>query len=200
MASQAIIRNSEWQTSPVPYRDHSLTLVSRRSANQVEFTPWTIVAPSHLLRRLGIDSLGLYAARSFKKDDYIGVYPQDDVVGRYASREEAMSAPAARKRLMRGRDKLITVRAQGGGVLLVDGESGGGAQVPRANDPRGTRLSTNCVITEGGYLRVTVARIPAFDLEKDNNTNAEIRISYGDDFWALQGVLGKSAEYAIEVD
>ena len=77
---------------------------------------------------------------------------------------------------------------------------GGGAEVPRANDPRGTRLRTNCVITEGGYLKVTAARIPAFDVNKDDNIASEIRISYGDEFWALHDVLGKSQEYAIELD
>jgi len=198
MASQAALRASEWRNVPVQHVK-TVTCIERRVLGK-EWEPWTIVASSQLLRRLGIDTLGLYAARSFKKDDFIGIYPQDDVVGRYASREEALSAPEARKRLMKGSDKLITVRAPGGGVLLVDGEGGGGAEVPRANDPRGTRYHTNCVITEGGYLRVTAARVPAFDLKREDNLSSELRISYGDSFWDLHDVLGTTPEFAIQPD
>jgi len=199
MATQAALRGAEWDQVSVQHGRTTVTYIYRRAPGKA-WEPWTVVAPSQLLLRLGIDTLGLYAARSFKKDDYVGTYPQHDVVGKYASREEALSAPEARRRLMKGRDKLITVRAQGGGVLLVDGEGGGGAEVPRANDPRGTRLKPNCVITEGGYLRVTAARVPAFDLDKEDNLSSELRISYGDSFWDLHDVLGKSADNAIEVE
>jgi hypothetical protein len=197
----AKLRNAQWDTSPVRHQNKTITYVYCRIAGG-GWEPWTVIAPSALLRRVGIESLGLYAARPFKRDDYVGVYPMNEIVGRYASREEALLAPEARKRLMSGRDKLITVRAQGGGVLLLDGESGGGAEVQRANDPRGTSLRPNAVITEGGYLRVTNARVPAFHLDKsvDDNIGSELRISYGDDFWALQDVLGTSRAFAIQVD
>ena len=56
------------------------------------------------------------------------------------------------------------------------------------------------MITEGVYLRVTAALIPAFYFNKNDNIHSELRISYGDEFWALQDVLGKTAEYPIEID
>ena len=90
-------------------------------------------------------------------------------MGRYASREDALASDAATRRVRRGHDKLITVRApHGPGVLLLDGAQGGGAEVPRANDPRGTSLRSNCVITEGGYLKVVASRIPRFRFDRED--------------------------------
>ena len=183
MVSQAAIRRSKWRVSRVPYRGGEISCVYRHKRGK-EWEPWTVVAPSALLRRLGIDSLGLYAARPFEDEDYVGVYPMNDVVGRYASREEAVTSKEAIERDIRGRDKMITVRSKGE-VLLLDGERGEGAQVQRANDPRGTRLRPNTYITDAGYMRVTSA-VPAFRFDKsvEQNVRSELRYSYGDDFWA----------------
>lgn len=184
------------------HRGRPVLVVLRRSDGELRFVPWTIVAPSDMLRRIGAVSSGLYAARSFQQGDVIGLYPQgpSDVVGHFATREEALAAPRTRRRLMRGRDKLVTTRnPHGKGVLLLDGQRGGGAEVPRANDPRGTGLRANCVLTEGGYLRVTARRVPAFVFDAEDNSASELRISYGDDFWALHDVLGTSREHAIVV-
>ena len=41
------------------------------------------------------------------------------------------------------------------------------------------------------------ARVPPFDLAKtiDENASSELRVAYGDDFWALHDVLGTTREY-----
>ena len=46
------------------------------------------------------------------------------------------------------------------------------------------------------------ARVPAFDLDAgiDANAGAELRFSYGDEYWELVDRIGTSAEYALEVD
>ena len=46
------------------------------------------------------------------------------------------------------------------------------------------------------------ARVPAFDLGKtlEENARSELRIEYGDRYWALMDQLGTSVEHALEVD
>lgn len=198
MTTQSELRRSEFGEVAVRYEQGggaAVTYVYRRAPPRApEWEPWVVVAPSAILARLGLRGLGLYnAGRALRRDDYIGQYPQHDVVGRYPTREAALASRAARRRLACGRDKLITMRApQGGGVLLCDGEGGGPPHVERVNDPRGTALGANAALTDGGWLRVLHARVPAFDLEKplEDNIQSELRISYSDEYWDLHDTLG----------
>jgi hypothetical protein len=200
---QAALRHSEWDEVDLRYDGGTIALVYRRTRGSCRFEPWVYVAPSAILRRLGAHGLGLYAARPFKRNDYVGQYPHDAVVGRYPTREAAREAPETRRLLMRGHDKLVTVRAPNGpGFLLLDGEGGGPPHVERANDPRGTALAPNAALTDTGWLRITQARVPRFDLEKplDENIYSELRYDYGDSYWDLHELLGRSAAHALEVD
>ena len=65
--SQASLRGSEWDEVGVRHNGERITYVYRRAAGATRFDPWTIVAPSAILRRLGRDGLGLYAARTFRR-------------------------------------------------------------------------------------------------------------------------------------
>ena len=60
----------------------------------------------------------------------------------------------------------------------------------------------NAELTDGGYLRIVHARVPAFDLGKtlEQNARSELRIDYGVRYWALMDKLGTSAAHALEVD
>ena len=200
---QADLRTSEWDSARVMYKGRSITYVYRRSRASPQWMPWVVVAPSAIMARLDIQGLGLYAARGFKRRDYIGQYSHDKVVNEYPTRQAAMAAPETRKLLLRGHDKLITVRKQNApGFLLLDGEGGGPPHVERANDPRNTTLSCNAFITDAGWLRVSHFRVPAFNLEKsvEDNIKSELRIDYQQEYWDLFDALGKTTEYAIHVD
>ena len=146
-----------------------------------------IVARSAVMQRVGRRGLGLYAARSFKQDDYLGLY-DGQVIGTFASRDAALASPACARLVRRGHDKLITRRrSHGGGVELVDGESGGPPFLHRMNDPRGTGMRANVELTPGGWVKVTQRRVPAFDLQQgvDANIGAELRLAYGDEYWGM---------------
>ena len=208
---QQSLNNSEWDQCEVRVAGGSTaTYVYRRAANSGRagktgecahsFEPWVVVAPSAVMARCGYRGKGLYAARTFACDDYVGRY-EGETIGHYPSRFAAMTSGEARRRVMRGHDKLVTLRAIGGGVHLVDGERGPPPFVQMCNDGRGTALSANCGITDAGWLRVLHARIPRFDPRKSiaENAHAELRIEYGDEYWALFDELGKSAAYAIDV-
>ena len=212
MASQAALRASEWDVAPVHWAHGGATrerrralCVFRRGPPRGEWEPWVVVAESCLLHRVGRCGLGLYAARSFQRDDFVGAYG-GAVVGAYASRREALASPACARLVRAGHDKLITRRPPDGGrgVELVDGGQGGGPPfLHRINDPRGTRLRPNAALTPGGWIQVTQRRVPAFDLDADLEGNAasELRLSYGDDdYWALMDRLGTSGEFALVVD
>lgn len=204
--SQASLRGSEWDELDVQHRGERVTYVFRRAPGAARFEPWVVVAPSAILRRLGRDGLGLYAGRTFRRDQYVGRYPTHDVVGHYPSRQAALAAPETRRRVRRGRDKLIALRAPQGGVLLVDGEGAGSPSphIERCNDPRGLpALTPNADLTDAGWLRVLHARVPPFDLGKtiDANIASELRIDYGgQEYWDMMERLGTSAAYAIEVE
>jgi hypothetical protein len=116
--------------------------------------------------RVGVRGLGLYAARAFKFEDFLGRY-DGQVVGTYASRAAALASPQCASRVRHGADKLITRRPSNGpGVELVDGATSGPPFLPRMNDPTrgGTRLQPNVELTPGGWVKVTQRRVPAFDL------------------------------------
>ena len=69
------------------------------------------------------------------------------------------------------------------------------------NDPRNSRLTPNTELSEYGWLRVTHARVPAFDLDKtlEENSGAELRWDYTDEYWDYHEALGTSNE-PIDVD
>ena len=199
---QAALRNSEWDEVRVQHRGRSIAYIYRRGPGEARFSPWLVAAPSALLARLGRNGLGLYATRTFKRDDVVGQYA-GRVVGRYPTRAAALSAPETRRLLRRGHDKLVTVRPpHGPGFHLLDGEGAGPPHIELCNDPRGTALQPNAVLTDAGWLRVIQARVPPFDISKSihENISSELRIDYTDDYWQLHDSLGCDAEHAIEVD
>lgn len=202
------IRNSQWDECAVRYEPandrapSSVTYVFRRGAPAHAWEPWVVVAESALLRELGRSGLGLYAARPFKQDELVGRY-DGTVVGTFESRQAALASPQARRLVRRGHDKIVTRRRdRGPGVELVDGVTSGAPYMMRINDPRGTRLRANVVLTDGGYVKVVQERVPAFDLDKtlEENRKSELRFDYGDGYWAMMDALGADAEHALEVD
>ena len=199
------IRNSEWDEFTASW-DHgpSVKYVYRRGPGEREFRPWVVVAKSALLDRIGKNGLGLYAAKPFKNGDYIGQYDGEEV-GKFPTRDAALQSSQAVQRLKRGNDRLITVRVRGEpGFTLIDGESGGAPYIQLCNDPRNIgHVRANTDMSEFGYLRVTHARIPAFDLDKtlQENLASELRWSYGDEeYWTFQELLGTAPQHALEVD
>lgn len=151
--------------------------------------PWLLVSKSALLARLGIDSLGLYAATRMKEGTRVGKY-KGRVVGRYAKREEALHAPEARDLVLSGTtDKIAALRCEDGpGWCLLDGDAETAPCIPRVNDPTGTGFGENCLLSDYGILRVKAkSGIPAFDpnASLDSNIGSELRWSYGKDFWGL---------------
>ena len=202
MATQAALRDAAWDVAELQWAhgESPISCVFRRVRNGWE--PWIIVAESAIMRRAGVRGLGLYAARTFRKDDYVGRY-DGHVVGVFASREAALASPACRRLVMQGHDKLITRRpTRGSGVELVDGVSGGPPFLHRMNDPRGTSVYANVELTPGGWVQVVQRSVSPFDLNKgvDANIRAELRLSYGEEYWAVISRLGTRSEYAIEID
>ena len=199
---QSTLRRSQWSETRI-HTEHGLspvTYIYRVNEGDKEH-PWLVVAQSAVLAQLGIDGWGLYAAKSFKKGDYLGKM-DGALVGQFSTREEAMSAPATRRLLRQGRDKLVTVRSpQGSGFHLLDCQGAGPPHLEMANDPRGTRRGPSAELTEYGWMRVTRARIPAFSLCKpiQENGDAEILWCYGDEYWDLFETLGQRAN-PIEVE
>ena len=212
MASLSAQRNAlricEWDVSDLHWAHgstpemKSVRCVFRRLPRG-DWEPWVLVAESCIMRRVGRSGLGLYAARGFKHDELVGAYG-GAVVGTYPSRQAALASPECARLVRRGHDKLITRRPRDGGrgVELIDGDGGGPPLLHRINDPRGTRLQPNVALTAGGWIQLVQRRVPAFDLERDDEGNAasELRFSYGDDdYWDLMERLGGSAEYALDV-
>lgn len=200
----AAIQNSQWDECAVRYSHgpSPVTYVFRRGAPTHAWEPWVVVGESALLRRLGRSGLGLYAARALHRDDLVGRY-DGTVVGTFASRRAALESSQAQRLVRRGHDKLITrKRRHGPGIELVDGDTSGPPYMMRLNDPRGTRLQANVGLTEGGYVKVTQRRVPAFDLGKplEANASSELRLEYGDEYWAMMDALGSDAAHALEVD
>jgi hypothetical protein len=204
MATQAALRRSLWSESRIHY-EHGrspVTYVYRHDGDREE--PWTVIAQSAILKRLGINGWGLYAAKPMKEGDYVGFY-DGTLVGHYSTREAAWSAPETRRLLRRGHDKLVAIRtAHGPGYDLIDGHGAGGARLEMANDTRGTRLKPNMQMSEYGWFKVTRGHIPAFSLSKtiEENVNAELRWDYtGDDgeYWDYHVILG-TRDLPIECD
>ena len=200
MASQRSLRDSQWDVTALHWPHGPAQCVFRRGRGGWE--PWVVVARSAVLHRVGRDGLGLYAARPFRRDEYVGQY-DGRVVGAFPSRDAALASAQCARLVRRGHDKLIARRPpHGGGVELVDGEQGGPPFLHRMNDPRGTALRANVELTPGGWARVTQRRVDAFDLGRgiDANAGAELRLGYGDEYWDLMEGLGSSQALAIELD
>ena len=204
MLSHAMLRNSEWDEAEVHYphaTSKKVTYVFRRGAPKHEWEPWVVVGESAILRSLGRSGMGLYAARSFARDAIVGRY-EGTIVGAYPSRQDALESPEAKRLVRRAHDKLLTRKLTQGGVELIDGETATAPHIPLINDPRGTALTANAELTDGGYLRIVHARVPAFDLERtlEQNARSELRIEYGSRYWRMMDSLGTDASTAIEVD
>ena len=200
----AALRNSEWDEAEVHYphaASTKMTYVFRRGPPTHQWEAWLVVGESAILKSLGRSGMGLYAARSFSRDAIVGRY-EGTVVGTYPSRQAALDSNEARRLVRRAHDKLITRRLPQGGVELVDGESSGAPHIPMVNDPRGTALTPNAEITEGGYLRIVHARVPAFDLERtlQENARSELRIEYGSLYWKMMDALGTNVHNSIHVE
>lgn len=183
-----------WEHGPTP-----IQCVFRRGRRGWE--PWVVVAESAIMRRAGKTGLGLYAARSFRRDEYVGRY-DGKIVGEYATRDEALASTACKRLVRRGKDKLITRRRrEGPGVELVDGADGPPPFLHRINDPRGSGKRSNVDLTPGGWIRIRQRRVPAFDIDRgvDDNIDAELRFSYGDDYWNLISHVG-GAQLPVTLD
>ena len=116
MASQSALRDAEWDVAELhweagPPGGCTVRCVFRRVAGGWE--PWVVEAESALLRRVGRRGLGLYAARAFKCEDFLGRY-DGQVVGPFASRDEALASAQCASRVRHGADKLITRRPSHG--------------------------------------------------------------------------------------
>ena len=183
MASQRELRASEWDVDSLPWPHGPVQCVRRLGIHGWE--PWVVVARSAILHRMGKDGLGLFAARKFRRGDYVGLY-DGKVIDTFPTRVDAIASTQCRHLVLQGHDKLITRRMpNGGGVGLVDGEHGGPPFLHRINDPRGTRLGKNVELTPGGWVRVTQQRMHVFDADKGIHANAgaELKLAYGDEYW-----------------
>ena len=155
-----------------------------------------MIAQSAVMRRVGVNGLGLYAAKPMPKDTVIGRY-EGTVVAHYDTRDEALHSQEAAYLVQRGVDKIVTFRSRDGpGWDVIDGTAYAHRPpcIPLVNDPRNTRLRANCVLSEHGYLQAT-RNIPAFKLSASvsENVDCELRIEYGSQFWELVESVGTSA-------
>ena len=161
-----------------------------------------MVCDSALLAGLGINQLGLYAARRFARGDLVGKYG-GRVVGTFPTRDAAMRAQLVQRLVRSGVDTLLAVRsASGAGWDVLDATGAPPPSLQYANDPRGTVYSANVDVSEFGYMRATSSRgVPPFDLTQplQANVQSELRFEYGDGFWALIDRLG-SEDAPLEVD
>lgn len=146
------------------------------------------VAPSEILKRKGLEGDGLFAKRKLIRGTVVGKY-KGTVLGEYDTMEGALQSEP-----LYPSDKLLVVRMswKGGkkprkGWIVVDGSTHKDVYpfLPMLNDPTGTRLSPNCILTEGGYLRVTAPSIPPLrhGCNSRRRGRSELRIHYGSSFW-----------------
>lgn len=203
MQTTAEVRACEWDAVRVRY-PHSgsgyVTYVYCRRTNR-SWEPWLVVCDSALLAGLGINQLGLYAARRFASGDLVGKYG-GNVVGTFPSRDAAMRGQLVQRLVRSGVDTLLVVRsASGTGWDVLDATDAPPPSLQYANDPRGTPFGANVGVSEHGYMRVTASRgVPAFDLTQllHANVQSELRFEYGDGYWALIDRVG-SQDVPLEV-
>ena len=184
------LQGVEWDTIPVLWKNgpagfQNATVVNHKTPS-TPWKPWLIVAESALLNSMGFKGQGLYAAKAFSKDSVMGRY-EGKVVGVFKSRAEALESDVTKRLVWMQQDKLITRQRKSGGVELVDGETQGPPFLAKVNDPRGTKLQPNVFISPFGYMKVSQTRVPAFDFGKDliGNKQAELRYSYGSQYWRM---------------
>ena len=190
MATRAVLADTEWEVVDLHWEHGPSPIQCVYRCVCGEREPWVIVAQSALMKRLGLDGLGLYAARKFstkqgndaipKDRRYIGRY-DGTVIGKWPSRKLALSSTEARHLHAHGHDKLITLN----GGMLVDGENGGPPFLHRMNDAKGSRYRKNVALTSSGWAMILRSSIPAFDLSKDakGNINSELRVDYNEEYW-----------------
>lgn len=193
MQTTAEVRACEWDAVRVQYPHSRSGYVTYVYCRRRQWEPWLVVCDSALLAGLGINQLGLYAARRFARGDLVGKYG-GRVVGTFPTRDAAMRGQLVQRLVRSGVDTLLAVRsASGAGWDVLDATGAPPPSLQYANDPRGTAYSANVDVSEHGYMRVTASRgVPAFDLTLplQANVNAELRFEYGDGFWALIDRLG----------
>ena len=180
--SKRMFRDAEWKALDVNWIHGNLQYIFRRAANQ-DWQPWVIVTQSAIMARNNTKGLGLYAARNFKRDEFIGSY-NGKVIETFKNRNLAISSKTAQLLVARGNDKLTT-RACKGAVELIDGTTCGPPFVQYINDPRGTTRTANTMLTSNGWIKASHDRIPKFniDLNLDDNIKSELRYAYGDEYW-----------------
>lgn len=167
---------------------------------------WVLVRDSAAMARVNAHGKGLYAARGFNRDEFIGRY-----VGKILGKatDPKVEKDVERRSHMLDGDAIINVngyyvdgraRVQSndaqtskfGRIVLAQPQwKWPGVYAHIANDATGTGLSNNCLVTEGGYMHAT-KRIPKFNFGADvhNNSASELLWSYGEGYWANQGKLG----------
>ena len=170
------------------------------------WTLWVLVRDSAAMARAGARGKGLYAARPFRKGDFIGRYvgkilgkPRDPQV---ASRVNHLSHTLDGDAIVTikgfyvdGRSPVqsnATQEARFGTVVFSQPEwTWPGVYAHIANDATGTGLRNNCLVTPGGYLEAT-KRVPGynFDMGTHDNATSELLWSYGDGYWSDQKKLG----------
>jgi len=198
MRATRSVATAEWDVARihsdhVPSREVEVVFLRHAERRPRRFEAWVVVAPSAMLSSIGVAGRGLYAARSFRRGDYLGRYSGEVVTPRpYRSREHALHSPETMARVSSGATSLMVVRSQGGGPgwVVVDGAEAGPPFLQRINDPRGTRLRPNVEVTEHGFVRVIASRIEAFDPEQPLSTKSELRFEYGEEYWQTQALLG----------
>lgn len=191
-------------------------LVSYRRSNgekAAEWLPWLFVRDSIALRMVGARGKGLFAARTFLKDDFIGRYTgrilgkkgDPRVMDRVNTLSHTLNGDAIvgvngyfvdGRRGVQSND--IQMRQFGRVVLQQPQWAWPGAYVHICNDPRGTRLATNGWVTVGGYLHAT-ATIPPYRDTASHAANeaSEILWSYGDAYWNNANRLGTNIPIVV---
>ena len=143
---------------------------------------WVRVERSAILDRIGAPpGKGLYASRTFVRGDVIGRF-EGETLFRAVTKQEVEDYTAALKNKS---DRLMIVRRRGGYELL---EASNGLHAPfldMINDPRGTALRPNVMLTDSGNVVVIQATIPALDasMGADSYVRSELRMSYGEEYW-----------------
>lgn len=145
---------------------------------------WVRVERSAILDRVGApQGNGLYASRTFVRGDVIGRF-EGETLFRAVKKQEVQDYCTST--LKTKSDRLMIVRRRGGYELL---EASNGKHAPfldMINDPRGTALRPNVMLTDSGNVVVIQATIPALDASMggtDAYLRSELRMSYGEEYW-----------------
>lgn len=163
---------------------------------------WVLVRDSVLIS----GGKGLFAAKSFARDEFVGRYV-GEILGKAA--DARVRREAERRTLTVDGDAIVNIAGffvdgrrpvqsnavqldRFGTVVLPQPQWGyPGAYVHICNDARGTGRPNNCRLTFGGYLEATRA-VPAyrFDVPHSRNAASELVWSYGGEYWRTHTLLG----------